>query len=282
MIYFKNFLRFPGFKRRAVTLSYDDGRNYDERLISIMRKYGLKGTFNLNSTHLVKSDAGFLSVDDVKRIFGDDTEIALHGYHHLSLASVPKAQACNDVVSDRIYLESTFERIVRGMAYANGSYDDGVIEMLKDAGVAYSRTVKATEAFSFPEEWCAWHPTCHHSNPRLFELVDEFLNYEHCDAHPWRAKNVPLLFYLWGHSYEFPRDNNWDLIERFGEKMASRNDIWFATNMEIYEYVEAYNSLIFSSDTSYVKNPTGMDIYIGVGEKELVVKPNETVQLKLF
>jgi len=45
----KLFVRFPGFRDKAVTLSYDDGVRQDKRLISIMQKYGLKGTFNINS-----------------------------------------------------------------------------------------------------------------------------------------------------------------------------------------------------------------------------------------
>lgn len=42
------YIRFPNFKLKAVTLSYDDGVRQDKRLIAIMKKYGLKGTFNLN------------------------------------------------------------------------------------------------------------------------------------------------------------------------------------------------------------------------------------------
>ena len=43
------FMRFPGGKVKALTLSYDDGVEQDVRLIDIMQKHGLKGTFNLNS-----------------------------------------------------------------------------------------------------------------------------------------------------------------------------------------------------------------------------------------
>lgn len=43
------FLRFPGFKKRAVTLSYDDGMVYDKLLVEILNTYGIKCTFNLNS-----------------------------------------------------------------------------------------------------------------------------------------------------------------------------------------------------------------------------------------
>ena len=43
------FLRFPEFKLKAITLSYDDGVIFDEKLISILDKHGLKCTFNLDS-----------------------------------------------------------------------------------------------------------------------------------------------------------------------------------------------------------------------------------------
>lgn len=36
-------------KSKVITLSYDDGVVQDIRLIDIMNKYGLKGTFNLSS-----------------------------------------------------------------------------------------------------------------------------------------------------------------------------------------------------------------------------------------
>ena len=43
------FVRWPGFLKKAVTLSYDDGVRQDKRLIQIMKQHGLKGTFNINS-----------------------------------------------------------------------------------------------------------------------------------------------------------------------------------------------------------------------------------------
>ena len=40
---------FPGGKHKVLTMSYDDGKLEDRRLISIFNKYGIKGTFHLNS-----------------------------------------------------------------------------------------------------------------------------------------------------------------------------------------------------------------------------------------
>lgn len=49
---------YPQGKAKALTLSYDDGQIYDRRLVEIMNKNGLKGTFHLNSAKL-SCDNGF-------------------------------------------------------------------------------------------------------------------------------------------------------------------------------------------------------------------------------
>ena len=267
-----NFLRFPGFLYKACTLSYDDGVVEDERLVEIMRRYGLKGTFNINSKNLDGAGGRCLTAEQLKKIYGDDMEVALHGYNHFSLALVKSDLAIRDVVADRDNLERTFGRIIRGMAYANGSVNDDVVAMLRMAGVVYSRTVKSTNAFDLPEEWLTLHPTCHHKAQNLFELVEKFI------APPENPRRIkPQLFYLWGHSYEFPMHNNWDVIEKFGQIMSEQNDIWHATNMEIYNYVKAFESLVFSSDFTMVHNPTATDVYLYVRNKNVLVKSGETV-----
>ncbi|MBQ7054990.1 MAG: polysaccharide deacetylase, partial [Oscillospiraceae bacterium] len=42
------FLRFPGGKAKAVTLSYDDGLREDMRFSDKITSCGMKATFNLN------------------------------------------------------------------------------------------------------------------------------------------------------------------------------------------------------------------------------------------
>ena len=41
---------FPEGRKRALTMSYDDGADSDERLVEIFNRYGIKGTFHLNSS----------------------------------------------------------------------------------------------------------------------------------------------------------------------------------------------------------------------------------------
>ena len=50
-------MRLKDGKTKVLTLSYDDGVVQDIRLIEIMNKYGLKGTFNINSALYLPEDA---------------------------------------------------------------------------------------------------------------------------------------------------------------------------------------------------------------------------------
>lgn len=40
------YICFPGERHKALTLSYDDGRREDQRLVALLNQYGLKGTFH--------------------------------------------------------------------------------------------------------------------------------------------------------------------------------------------------------------------------------------------
>lgn len=272
------FLRYPGFRNKAVTLSYDDGVIYDKHLIEIMTSAGLKGTFNIN-TGLFGSKPGerrMMAEEALELYTSSGNEVAVHGVKHLSLAEVDSAMATNDVLQDRIYLEKALGKPVRGMAYANGNYSDSVVEILKTCGIVYSRTTISTERFDIPTDWLRLPSTCHHNNPRLMELAKQFAEGE---DRPYFWSHTPRLFYLWGHSYEFNDNNNWHIIEKFADYIGHRNDIWYATNMEIYDYVKAYEALVFAADGSFVHNPGRSTVWICYMGKNVEVPAGETVRL---
>ena len=47
--------------------------------------------------------------------------------------------------------------------------------------------------------------------------------------------------------------------------------------MEIYEYVQAYRSLVFSADNKIVYNPTHKTVFYEEDERNFTVKPDETI-----
>ena len=272
------FLRFPDFKYKAVTLSYDDGMVFDEKLIGILDRYGLKCTFNLNSEFFANEPGGRRLTKELatELYLNSRHEVAVHGARHLSLAEVGTETATRDVIADRENLEKQFGRIIKGMAYANGSYNDTVVEILRNCGIHYARTVIATNGFDIPTDWLRMPTTCHHTAANLDELTNEFLNAKEA-AYYWG--NSPKLFYLWGHSYEFNDNNNWEIIENFAKKVGNRDDIWYCTNGELYDYCKAYERLEYSVDGKTIKNDTTFDIYLCYYGKNLLAKAGSITEL---
>lgn len=266
------YMRFPKGKALAVTLSYDDGVKQDRRLIEIMKKHELKGTFNLNSGFYASEGEESLRLSRSSAIElykNSGMEVAVHSVTHPYLAMLPANLCTQEVLRDRANLEEDYDVIVRGMAYPNNSCNDDVVASLKQCGIAYARTTWSTAGFGIPEEWLRLRPTCHHNDPKLMKLAHSFVE----DG----KYGAPALFYLWGHSYEFDNDDNWSVIEEFAEYIGNRKEIWYATNIEIYDYVTAYQQLIFSMNEKKVYNPTNMVVYFQIDEKLYCVEPGENI-----
>ncbi len=272
------FMRFPGGRDKALTLSYDDGVEQDIRLIDIMKKHGLKGTFNLNSGLYAPEGTVYPEGQVHRRMtlaaaqelyLNSGMEVAVHGLTHPFLERLPANICTYEVLQDRINLEKEYGGIVRGMAYPFGTYSDQVVEILKNCGIVYSRTVEATENFEIPTDWLRLPSTCHHNNPRLMELAEQFLS--------GNRYGKPALFYLWGHSYEFEGDNNWHVIEEFAEYIGNHEDVWYAANIEVFDYLTAYNQLVFSTVDHKVYNPSCQDVYFEFEGAVFCVKAGETI-----
>lgn len=270
------YICFKGGKRKALTLSYDDGVVQDIRLTEILKKHGIKCTFNISSG-LFLDDAitrekyyGRMTVKEAISLYmNSGNEVAVHGQKHKALGRITLQEATYDVVKDREGLEKIFGYPIRGMAYAYGSYNADTLSILKNSGIVYSRTTQSTNNFNLPSNWLELHPTCHHNSPELFNLLDTFLT-----ANPYPART--MMFYLWGHSYEFDDNDNWHIIEKFAELSGGNDDVWYATNIEIYEYVNAYKSLISTIDESVIYNPTAIDVWVFIENKKVCIKSGET------
>ena len=280
-------LRFPEGKGKALTFSYDDGVKSDVRLAEIFAKNGLKCTFNL--TKVADRGAPGLNVDDVELWLAEGHEIAVHGYQHRAEGCLRPVEGIQDVLDCRRELERKFGRIIRGMAYPDtgityfgpGASYESIKQYLKDLDIVYARTLGGdNNRFQLPTDWHQWMPTAHHDNPHIMEYIDEFLKID-LTVPMNGGRRFPRLFYIWGHSFEFDRKNNWHLIEEICEKFAQADDIWFATNMEIYEYVQAYRSLVYSADGKIIYNPTLYTIWFDIDNQPYCINSGETLYLPL-
>ena len=277
------FLRFPGGKPKAVTFSYDDGVREDIQLVEIINRHGIKCTFNLNND-IMRGENNFTDEEIKKYFLSNGHEVAVHGSMHRALGNVSAIDGIRDVLECRLELEKKTGKIIKGMAYPdtgitvfvnNASYEN-IKSYLKDLGIVYSRTLGGdNNSFQLPQDWYAWMPTAHHNNPQIMEYIDEFVNMD-LSTKTYCARRQPRLFYMWGHSYEFRNADNWEHLEDICAKLGGKDDTWYATNMEIHDYVEAYNSLVYSADGRKVYNPTLIRIWVDVDGVLYDIAPGET------
>ena len=263
----KVLLCFPGGRHKALTMSYDDGRSADRRLVEVFNRNGIKGTFHLNSGLLGTDDR--IAEEEVRSLYSGH-EVSAHTVTHPTIARCPNETIVHEVMEDRRRLESIVGYAVRGMSYPNGSCDRRIQAMLPGLGIEYARVVTSTGQFGLPDDWLEWKPTCHH-NHDLLGLAETFVGLH--------KQQYLYLMYVWGHSYEFDNDGNWERIERFCSYVGGRDEIWYATNIEIVDYVKAYGQLKFAASLDFVQNPTARSVWLSVNGRIVEVKSGETMEL---
>ncbi|ACT02725.1 polysaccharide deacetylase family protein [Paenibacillus sp. JDR-2] len=258
---------FPEGRHKALTLSYDDGRFADRRLVDIFNRYGLKGTFHLNSGLLGTNDR--IGGDEVRSLYAGH-EVSAHTLTHPTIARCPNEQIVYEVMEDRRNLERIVGYTVRGMSYPNGSYNNRIKQLLPGLGIEYARVVPSTGHYGMPDDWHEWQPTCHH-NRDLMKHAEEFAGLQ--------KSQYLYLMYVWGHSYEFDSDNNWELMEQFGQFIGGNPTIWYCTNMELVDYAKAFEGLKFAADLSFVYNPSAIGVWLKVDAETVEVKGGQQISL---
>lgn len=254
------FDRFPGGVHKAVTLSFDDGKTFDRTLVGKCNEYGLKGTFHLNSGMFGRD--GYITREEVPALYAGH-EVSAHTVSHPFLEQSPLEQMVQEIVEDRKALEALVGYPVRGISYPFGTYNDQLVSLLPSLGMEYARTAVRQGGFDMPADFFQWHPTCHHN--QMVEAAERFVDLKQ------RHTRMALL-YVYGHSYEFDTNDNWELLDRFGDVIAGKPDIWFATNADIVSYMQALKRLRFTADCRIVHNPSAQPVWISV-EADVVELP---------
>ena len=259
---------FPGGKAKALTMSYDDGKLEDIRLLEIFNKYGIKGTFNINYGEMLRDQSKMphprIPKEQIKDLYTGH-EIATHTMTHPTIARCPLVGVANEILDDRKGLEDLTGSIIRGHAYPNGSYSEEIKDLFRQLGIAYARVVETTGGFELPTDPLEWKATCHHNDPALMEYAKFFVEF--------KKPQYLKLMYVWGHSYEFADRNNWEVIEEFCQYIGGHNDIWYATNIEIIDYMNAAKNLQFSADCTKVYNPNTISIWLQLNSADIVEVP---------
>ena len=75
-------------------------------------------------------------------------------------------------------------------------------------------------------------------------------------------KQQLFWFSVWGHSWEFERDANWDLFDRFCDLVDGRADIWYATVIDVFDYLKAARVARVAVSGAFAENPTAGSVWL--------------------
>ncbi len=251
------------------TLSFDDGVEQDKVIISLLRKYDIPATFNLNSG--LFGDRRYLEYRGCESIrvhgtFPADTgkncdilpiirigraeiaqvyrgfEIAVHSVSHADLTVLSDDELRYELLQDRAALREISGSPVVGCALPYGRNSDSVDRFLSENGFLYSRgvsvnTAQGEDKFTPPACPFNFTPTCHMTDENIEELFDEFIA---CDG-----SGRDLMFYMWGHGYEIDfqdmrKRHFLDSFERMLSKAKSTPDIILCTNARMFRALGSY------------------------------------------
>lgn len=228
---------------KILTFSFDDGVTQDLRLIELFNRYGLRGTFNLNSGRLGQEThfkCRGIPIRHMKFTAGaipkvyNAHEIAAHTIDHLNLTHLDDSEIIRQVRGDQEALRAITGCPVTGMAYPEGgvNHDDRVVQLLRNnTDLCYARTIISSYSFDPPSDRLRFHPTVYAIEWEQMEsLAESFIALQ---------TDSPKLFSIWGHAYEFDLDNTWDRFERLCARLSKRNDILYLTNQEAFDYLDA-------------------------------------------
>ena len=267
--------RYPEGKTKAFNITYDDGVTQDVAVIAMLNRYGIKGTFNLNSElmqngftwrHKCGMDITRLRLEEVGSLY-DGHEIASHTLTHPFMDNLSDEELYRQLGEDKRNLEAIFGREVAGFAVPFSFYDSRIAQCAEECGFEYARMSEFSLTCTPCRDWYYWKTCVYHIMPELMPFVEHFLETEEELA---VCQSV-------GHSYDLFTLNLWDAIESICAKVVQHEEIWKCTNLELVRYLKAMEQVEISD--TVIKNNSSHCLWFAIDGRVLSLKPGQNIKL---
>lgn len=262
---------YPQGKTKAFNITYDDGILQDVRFVALLNKYGLKGTFNLNSqlmeqefewVHPNGMTVKRLSKEAVRHLY-DGHEIAAHTLTHPFLNDKSEEELLWEIGEDKRRLEELFGREVAGFGVPFDYYDAGIAECVKKCGFEYGRMSQETRNYSPWQDPYFWCCGIFHLEPELERFVDGF----------FQTDQEMALCQIVGHSYDLDAEKMWEKMENILARMAGNESVCSMTHLELVRYLRAMEQAVIGENS--VENPSGATLWFRVDGMILELAPGQ-------
>jgi peptidoglycan-N-acetylglucosamine deacetylase len=233
-------------KPSVVTTSWDDGHRSDLRLAQMLKEHGLMGTFYISPENHEFGREDLLTPRQVRDL-SSDFEIGAHTLTHPRLPVISEDQARKEIVGSKVMLEQVTGRAVRSFCYPYGSYTDVHVQLVKDAGYGYARTVARYEfALANPyEAGTSVQAYNHRFDPWRIAYFARFHPVRALRYFKWDALARDMfdsvvqnggIYHLWGHSWEIDAHEDWPLLERVFRHIGAHPEVSYAANGDLRAY----------------------------------------------
>ena len=267
---------YPGGRSKAFNITFDDSVMQDARFVALLNRYGIKGTFNLNSRLM---DEGFtwvhpsgmvirrLPAEAVKELY-QGHEVACHTATHPNLEGLSEEQLLWELSTDKARLEAIFGHTIEGFAIPFHYYSPLVEHCVKQCGFTYARISEESGSFSPYGDRYRWRSGIFHLNPGFRDFVEDFL---------WSDEELAFCQIV-GHSYDLDTENLWETIEDLLAKVSAATDVLPMTNLEFIRYREAMNLAQFTD--RHIHNLSSETLWFGVEGQIIAIPPGACKQIR--
>lgn len=262
---------YPQGKTKAFNVTYDDGIVQDVRFVALLNKYGLKGTFNLNSqlmeqefewTHPTGMTVRRLSLEAARHLY-DGHEIASHTLTHPYLSDKSEEELLWEIGEDKRRLEAFFGREVAGFGVPFHFYDGKIAACVRQCDFEYGRMSEETRHYSPWQDPYFWRCGIFHLAPELDDYVEGFF---HTDEEL-------ALCQIVGHSYDLDAENLWDKMEALFQRVSDDDRILPMTHLEIVRYLRAMDQAVVGDE--YVENRSDAPLWFRIDGEVLRLDPGQ-------
>lgn len=260
---------YPEGRKKAFNITYDDGIMQDLRFVELMNRYGLKGTFNLNSelmrtgftwTHPNGMEVKRLPADTARWLYRGH-EVASHTRTHPYMHELSEDEILDQLGRDKADLEEMLGVEVAGFAVPFDYYSPMIADCARRCGFEYARMSEFSHSYTPCRDYWFWQTGFYHLQPGLEDFVNGFLE---------RPQEL-VVCQIVGHSYDLDAENLWGTMEEILRRVSREESVWSCTNLELVRYLKAMDRAEITGDT--VHNHSDTELWFEVNGEPVCVPP---------
>ena len=233
-------------KTIVLTTSWDDGHKCDLRLARMLKEHGLGATFYVAPHNQEFAKQDLLTSQEIRDL-SRDFEIGAHSITHRRLPTISEQQAEKEIVESKAVLEQVTGKEIKVFCYPGGAYTKLHVQLVKDAGFRYARTV-SRYAFTVDDPYEAG--TSLHVYNHRFDLWQaarfaKFRPIKVLRCLEWDALARAMfdqvvkeggVYHIWGHSWEIDDHNDWERLGNVFSYISANPKVKYVTNGELEAY----------------------------------------------